>query len=456
MLALPLAGLLVAAALPSFNRLIGADIRFDARHDGIAILIAVLFTLGVAVLAGSYPAVHLSRFRPIAALRERLSPGTASYRLRQALVIFQFAVSTGLVIGTVLIQRQLDYVRTVDLGLDDEQMLIVYLWGSPVVNSAEAFRSAVLDRPYVSGAALSSNVPMREQASAFGARRDKADDLEMDRILSVDDAFIDTYGMHMREGRTFESTLSESKDIVPVIVNETAASALGALNRGPVTGGRFTLSGVNAEVIGVVEDFHSSSLHERVTPLMLKPAPSSGRGMYYVSIRLDTDDILSSMDDLTDVWKTFAPHHPMDAFFLDEVYEGMYQAEDRLGDIFFVFTGIGLFIACLGLYGLAAFSAEQRTREIGIRKVLGATPAAILRLLSRDFMMLVLIGVVFSVPIAWFGASRWLDDFAYRTSVPAWLFIACGLGAAAIALLAVSYQSLRAASLDPAETLRHE
>jgi putative ABC transport system permease protein len=441
-----------ALALPLFNTLSGKDLTWQPDTIPSLVPFLLLFGLIVGVLAGSYPAFFLSSFKPIAVLKGKFASQPGSRSLRSGLVVVQFAISICLIIGTAVVYQQLKFIQNKKLGYQKEQVLVLSeAWA--LGNNQQIFRSELLRDPRVVQVSVSGYVPAGPSYNNnyLVYPDNQATQLVHTLRYEVDPEYIPTLGMQMAYGRNFSRDFGN--DSTGVIINETAASVLGwknnALNHSI---SRTSNEGVikTFRVIGVVKDFHFRSLHEKITPLVM--TLGNGAGTMLVKIKpQDTPGLLSSMSDM---WNQFKPEQPFSYTFLDERFNNTYKAEQKTGQILGVFAALTIFVACLGLFGLATFTAEQRTREIGVRKVLGASVTSIVTLLSRDYIKLVGIAMLFAIPVAWYAMDRWLQDFEYRINVSWVIFVLAGLLASAVAILTVSFQSVKAALLDPVKSLK--
>jgi putative ABC transport system permease protein len=446
---------IVVLALPAFNQLSGKSLEistaFHQRMPFYLILLAVL----TGFLAGSYPSFFISAFQPIQVLRGKMKIGIKSGMMRSALVIFQFTASIFLIIGTIVVFKQLRYIQTKNLGFNKEQVLILdnaYL----LRKQAKTFKEQMKSYPQIFNASISGYLPvpsMRSNNGIFpeGKRDDEHSTSFQNWIVDYD--YLETMGMKLVEGRFFSQEFST--DDQAAVINQSVAKQFGW----PDPVGRRLGRIINQKgdiklytVIGVMEDFHFESLRENIGPLVMFLGESRGN----ISFRLKAQDVSSVIGLLEQQWKQFLPNQPFEYSFLDERFEQMYQSEQKIGKIFTVFAILAIFIGCLGLFGLAAFTAEQRTKEIGIRKVLGATSPRIIRLLLREFVILVGIANLIAWPIAYLVMNRWLTDFAYRTSPHILIFIFAGILTLVVSLLTVSFQAVKAALADPIRSLRYE
>ncbi len=452
-----LALLLAQAALPAFNYLFGMELSFAEAGIGWLLLLGAA-ALGVGVLAGSYPALYLSGFEPTRVLKGYVGRGRSGAWLRKGLVVLQFAVAVALLIGTAVVFQQLHYTQQKDLGFEGEQVVTT----SVPDEGSEAFRREVLAHPGVASATVANAVPGRFYLTFFAGPDAVSSDMQADTSKSiafhpafVDYQYVETLGMELVAGRDF-SRERPSDEERAYLLNETAVEALGWTPEEAI-GKSFSSRGdTPGEVIGVVKDFHTESLHERIEPVVIQL--HEVRGMSASSVlaaRLTPDAIQAGLRHIEEVRARFTDE-PFEYTFLDAEFAEMYRTERRLGQVFGGFAGIAILLACLGLFGLAAFAAERRTKEIGIRKVLGASVTSIVMLLSKDFLKLVVVAFVIAVPVAYFAMSRWLEDFAYRIEIGPWLFVGAGVLALVIALATVSYQAVKAALADPVDALRSE
>lgn len=446
-----LALLWVVLALHPFSALSGKALDFSALLQPWLIATTLGCTLVVGGLAGSYPAFYLSSFRPAEVLKGGRLSVLKGQTIRNALVVFQFTMSIALAIATLLIYQQLTYTRSKQLGLDKENVLIVSN-ANHLESGTNSFLQKVATMAAVQQASASTFVfPGIDEVKYF--RKQGADQDYSLNAVGIDENFIDTYRMTLLEGRNF--SLDYPADTAQVILNETArrvfdleqpiGSFITYYNEGEY---------IPYEVVGVVKDFNYQSLHHVVEPLAFF---FGDKIKFYVSMRLAPGNAQQAVQTIEKAWKSAAPGAPFEYSFLDEDYDKLFRAEQRLGKVFTVFTALAMMIACLGLLGLAAFSAERRTKEIGVRKAMGASSWSIMLLFSRDFVYLVLIAFAIAVGPTYYAMSRWLDNnFAYHTTIGAGTFIIAGLAALLIAWLAVGYQSFRAAGTNPAQSLRNE
>lgn len=445
---------LVAAGLPAFNALSGKALAFgDLGSPGVAALIAGVFVL-VSVVAGSYPAFYLSRFEPVRALRGGSRSGRGTAWLRQGLVVVQFGVSTVLVVGTVVALSQMRYLGSQELGFDKEHLVILPL-NDPILRERYAAMEEALRRsPAVAATAATSQIPGHlGWTSQFHAEGLAEADEFLVKGMPAEAAIVDALGVELVAGSGFGATPpAPDSGAFRFVLNEAAVRRLGWTPE-EALGRRVAVDVRWGEVVGVARDFHFRSLHETIEPLAIWYDPDHVANLV---VRLAPGDPRAAMAHVGAVWAEFAAHRPFSYRFLDDVYDGLYRNDERLGRLAALFAGLALFVACLGLFGLASFTAERRTKEVGIRKVLGATVPGLVGLLTRDFAALVAIAFVIGAPVAWLVASRWLDGFAYRIALGPGLFVLAGVALLLIAVLTVSTQALRAATSDPVKALRYE
>lgn len=456
--ALVLAVVLVWLALPFFNGL--ADKNLTLSFTEVPWLLPGLLLLGlvVGILAGSYPAFFLSSFKPISVLKGgthlNFSKGRHSISLRGTLVVVQFCISIILIVGTTVVYQQLHFIQNTKLGYDKAQVLVVqgtYRLGQ----NEQLFRKQLLQDSRVVDATVSGYVPagpsLNNNFMVYGD--DKVNEFTKGIRYDVDESYIPTLGMTMAAGRNFSPDFAT--DSSAIILNETAAREMGwgkeAIGH-TVTRPNNEGTKTTYRVIGVVKDFHFKSLHERITPLMMTLGHNGGA----ILAKVKTRDLPALLTSVEKQWKTLVADEPLDYSFLEENFNATYRAEQKTARILGLFAGLTIFVACLGLFGLATFTAEQRTKEIGVRKVLGASVTSVVALLSKDFLKLVAIAIVIASPIAWYTMNAWLQDFAYKIDISWWVFALAGLLAVAIALFTVSFQSVRAALRNPVESLQSE
>jgi putative ABC transport system permease protein len=445
---------------PVFNQFTGKDLSLSALNKGwFWALAAGIVVLG-SLLSGSYVAFVLSSYKPMATLRGKVGQSNNGYSLRKGLVVFQFAISVVFIIATIVLYKQLVYMRTESLGMKLEQLLVIQ--GPTVSSEGQAernftFKNQLRTLPFVKKVAASNNVPGRgynfSAAGITPQNPSPGDEKKGFNMFIADEQFFDTYGISFAAGQSFsENDAIKSWNNVPkVILNEKSAAQLKFKDAESAIGKKI-LWGKEYEVIGVVKDYHHLSLHSTIEPVIYLASVSYS----YFTVQTDLANIQDKIATIEKMYKAAFPGNPYEYFFADETFNQQYRSEQDLGSIFIVAALIAIFIACLGLFGLAAFSARQRIKEIGIRKVLGASVTDITSLLSKDFIVLVIVAILIGSPVAWWGMSRWLQDFPYRTTIDWWVFLVAGLAAVVIALATVSTQAIRAALTNPVNSLKTE
>ena len=456
-LAFVLALLLTLLSLPYFNDISAKTFSLGSLLKPQLLPFLLLLPFAVGLLAGYYPAFFLSSFRPIEVLKTKINAGFKRSNLRNLLVTFQFVTSLVLVIGTGIVYQQLNYIQNKKLGFDKDQVLIINGTGALATNR-DVFKNEIAQIAGVKSASYAGYLPVSNSSrndNTFSkeAVMDMKNGFNM-QVWNVDYDYVPTLGMEIIKGRNFSKSFGA--DSSAVIINETTAKLLGYEN--PIGKKLYTSNGPSAglnivyEIVGVVKNFHFESLRQQVGPLCMR----LGNNNWATAFKINTNDIPSLLSKIEAKWKTLAPEMPFSYQFLDESFDQMYRAEQRVGKVALSFAILTVLIACLGLFGLVTYMAEQRTKEIGIRKVLGASVPSIIQLLSREFLILVVISVVIASPIAYYAMSQWLTEFAYRIELSWWMFIGAGALAIAIALLTVSYQAIRAALMNPIHSLKSE
>lgn len=455
-LSLGLAMILTRITIPLINNLTGLTLKFGQLLTPVVMLTLIGGSVLVGLAAGMYPAFVLSAFRPVATIKGMRRSGSHGFALRTVLVITQFAISVALIFGTLVISRQFNFMKNQYLGFEKEQKLILPLRGGiSVKENYESVKDFFSNHPSIAGATVSSSVPGRGVSnfaiSLVGEEESKNQSMFH---LYFDHDFIPQYGIEMVAGRAFQKEIRT--DIQGAfLINEAAIKAFGWRSPEEAIGKRLQtgFGGRTNPIIGVTKNFHYRGLQSEVEPLVMEFHPSVFR---YLTLSINISDLKETLAFVESQWKAMFPGYPYESFFLDTDFDQQYKAEEQVGNIFGIFTFLGLFIACLGLLGLASFTAESRTKEIGIRKVLGASTAGIAVMLSKQFTKWVLLSSIIAWPVAYYFMDRWLKNFAYRTSIDIATFIISGLLVLVIALLTVSYQSVRAAVANPADSLRYE
>ncbi len=456
-IALVLALVLTVLMLPYFNQLAAKDIKLQFITNPWLLPVLLLMVLITGLLAGSYPAFYLSSFKPIQVIKGKLAAGFKTSWFRSGLVVFQFAISIILIVATMVIYKQLHFIQSHKTGFNREQVLVINNSG-PLGNKAKAFREEVVKLPGVENVTMTGYLPTngwRNDNPVFTTPTlDQKTAVSM-QTWDVDEQYIPTLGMEMVTGRNF--SLQFPTDSSGIIINEAGARLLGF--KDPIGKNLYFLNDLSNKndvsvlhVIGIVKDFNFSSLRQQVTPLALMLDYNHGN----TALRISSNNIPHLVSMIEKKYKAMAPGEPFNYSFMDEDFNNLYRTEQRMGVIAITFSALAILIACLGLFGLAAYAAEQRTKEIGIRKVLGATVSHITAMLSKDFLKLVIIAAVIAFPLAWWVMHTWLQDFAYRTNISWWVFIIAGGLAALIAIVTVSFQTIKAAIMNPVKSLRTE
>jgi putative ABC transport system permease protein len=450
-----LAALLLAAILqPVFKELSGKELLLFYSPGLLLLLFAITFVLGI--LSGIYPAFLITAYKPAEVLKGKLTSTSEGARLRKSLVVLQFTISIILIAGILVVNSQLSYIQHKDLGYKKDALLTLKTNGNTdVIQNYEAFKNAVLSKPFVTGITTSNAI----LAGGLGNRGVTTVSGNGDRITSIlynlkaDENYINVYGMKMVAGRNFYSNITT--DSTSYIINEAAVKSFGWKNAEDAINKPFSATGKEGRVIGVVKDFHFNSLHQQVEPLVIMPRLPDQR-FSQISVRIAMNDPQKAIDWIADNWEKNFPGALLEYGFMDKKLNDQYLAENRFSKFFLYFSIFSLIIACLGLFGLTAFTVRQRVKEIGIRKVLGASVSGITTMLSTDFLKLVFISAIIAVPVAWYVMNKWLQDFAYRINIEWWVFVVAGLAALLIALITISFQSIKAAIANPVKSLRTE
>jgi len=453
-LALALAVGFVLAALPAFRAFVERDIAFDPFRDAALMPALILLAAAVGAAAGSYPALFVSAFRPVSAIKGTGATRAKGRGLRNGLIVFQFAASIALIICTVGVRSQLAFIRNTDMGYDRDQVLVLTPRGG-VRSGLEPFKNELRSHPAVASVASSSCLPNNVTSSTIAQWPGQPEDARIPiYVVDADYDFPELYGLELLRGRSFSRDFPADAGGA-YLINEAARKALGWDD--PV-GREFGRKGHESaeprgKIVGVLKDFHMHSLHLSIMPLYIFLDPARANR---VSIKLRGGDITAALAFVRRTWEKFAPEYPFEYSFFDDIFDRAYRVERRLVTMFGVFAGLAVLIACLGLLGLAAFTAEQKTKEIGIRKVLGASTAGVITLLSRDFMKWVLAANVVAWPIGYFAMRSWLGNFAYRIDLTVPMFLGATLAAFLLAAAVIGLQTYRAAAANPAESMRYE
>lgn len=459
MIALILSFILAAILLPYFNELSERNLSMTALVKPSVLLVALFILTAISLLAGSYPALVLSRFQPVKVLKGAFRNSASGTWIRKSLTVFQFTVSAFLIITTFVLQRQLDYIQTKKLGYDRDHVVVLPM-DARTNEKAELFKTMIRQNPEVMAVSKSYTTPVNIQGGYSMSNSPGNENAMSVKANPVDEDYIKVNNLSIIAG-----TDLTHQDLVDVdyrdtarklyfhyVLNESAAKALGWKPEEAIGKKMFLGNQRPGEVKAVIKDFHFASLHSAVEPLVLFP-DNWGSVM---QVKITGNNMQQTIAHLEKTWKELAPHRPFQYSFMDEDYDKMYASEIRTGDVFKVFASIAILLACMGLFGLSAYSVQQKTKEIGIRKVLGASSTRITVLLVNQFVKLVLLSFVIAVPVAWILSEKWLSSFVYRTDIPVYIFLIAGLALVFVALFTVGAQALRAALSNPVKSLRAE
>lgn len=444
--------------LPLFNQLANKSLQMPF-YSPVFWGIVVLATFLLGLFSGSYPAFFMARFIPVKVLKGSGAHSVGGGSTRNALVIFQFAISVFLIIATLVVYQQLSYIKNKDVGFGKDQVLVINdVFAMTINNKEQTFKAAVKNLGQVQNATLSGFLPTPSSRSDTSFLR--AENRDQEKAINMqewraDYDYIPTLGLEIIAGRNFDSQFAT--DSTAILLNETAVSILESTPEDIL--GKQLVYNINSEqgeriytVIGVIKNFHFESLRNDIGALSIMPGSRAGR----LSIKLREGNLNQTIAQIENIWNEMAPGQPFSYYFLDDSFNDSYEAEQRLGQIFMVFTILSILIACLGLFGLAAFNAQKRVKEIGVRKVLGASVGQIIYRLSIDFLKLVGIAILVALPIGWLAMDRWLEDFAFRINIPWWALASAAILAIVIAIVTVSWQSIKAAMANPVKSLRTE
>jgi putative ABC transport system permease protein len=450
--------IIVSSILKVFNIVSGKELDFSSLVTPQFIIAMILVTLIAGLISGIYPALYLSAFRPIKVLKGDLSSGMKSGWFRKVLVIVQFTLSVFLIIGTVIIYRQLNYMKSKDLGYDRENMFYFQMRGQ-IKDNYQTIKDEFLRDPQVLGVSAASHQPHQIGSNSDGGDWDGRDP-DMDVLIGnniVDYDFTETMKIELKDGRSFSiefpGDMASMEDTsANFMINEVLEEIMEKEN---AVGERFQMWGMQGRIVGVMKDFHYHSVRTKIEPLIFMLGFEEY--LSWIVVRVAPGDLTKTMKDLEKTWTEIMPGYPFDYSFVDESIDQMYRTEERLGTLLKYFTILAIIIACLGLFGLASFTAEQRTQEIGVRKVMGARVSTVMMLLSKEFSVLVIISCLIAIPASLLVMGKvFLQNFEYRTDMAWWIFLAASMAALLIAVLTVSYQAARAALTNPADALRYE
>jgi putative ABC transport system permease protein len=440
-----------AMLIPSFDALAGKPVSTGLFHHPADLLVFLGIAVGIGLLAGIYPALVLSGFRPVVVLKGRFATGSRGFLLRRSLVVFQFVISIAFIAATFIIKEQLSYLRNHPLGFDNKQMLVIPTYGD---EHKLALKTEIDRLPGVLSTGFCSSTPGGNMMYALSNLENKKGVLQTENInlYVVDFDYIRQHRIPIVAGRDFSPSFP-TDSTQALIINEHAVKELGYQKPEDAIGRHFSSYSRDGRVIGVMKDFNYYSLHDSITPLGMLIAPNDAN---ILSVHVNTPELPAMIAKIEAVWKKIMPIRPFNYYFEDEIFNRQYQDEDRFGRLFVDFSILAILISCLGLLGLASYSTLQRTREIGIRKVLGASVAGIVKLLSGEFLLLVGLALVIAVPLCWFFMHRWLADYYYHIAFPWWLLGSAGALAILVTLLTIGFQTIKAALANPVKNLRNE
>ncbi len=442
--------ILIELLLPAFNILMGKELEFSISGNTDVFLMFLALVILLGLVSGSYPALFLSSFKASSVLKGMPGTGISSRLFRNILVIIQFSLAVILIISSLVVLRQVDYIRNKNLGFSKEHLLVVPLRSSELRKDYRTLKEELGKLPYVLDVSASQNYPGATfSGNGYRFPDEGSDEEKLFASIDVDEDFMTTYRMEIIQGRNFSS--DHATDDMALLINEETCRILGwddPLGKDVVFNGT-----PGYKIIGVVKDFYFTSLHQEILPVIIS---YRDHRFQYLTLRIVPENIQQTVRSLQQVWTGIDPDRPFDFFFLDETFENLYKNETRMKGIFGFFTLLAILIALLGLYGLSAFLTEQKTKEIGIRKVMGASVAGVTSLLSWNFLRIVLLANVLGLPAGYLVMNRWLQDYAYHTNMPAWIFILAVIISVAIALLTVFYHALRSSLANPADSLRYE
>lgn len=455
--------ILIYLLLPVLNNFTEKNIVFDLFTNPVIPFLLIGLTLIVGVVSGFYPAIFLSNFKPVKVLKGNVSsnnePGKIPW-LRHGLVVIQLSLSVLLIISAIVVIEQVNYLHNKDLGFNKEQIMFFPMQGQKLKNNYETFKNELAQVNGVSGVTVGYGFPGDAHGDGLISIEGRAEQKPIkSTLMMVDEDYIKTLGLQLISGRDFSKDIKTDKD-KSFIINEAAVKDLGFVTAEKAIGQTITWptwakfdSLKKGQIIGVVKDFHFKSLYETVEPAVLQIYPNA---YSKVAVKLKSAGIENAIAQIKTIWQGYSPDFPIEYNFLDESFDKMYKEDDKLKSLLWIFTAITIFVACLGLFGLAAYAAERRKKEVGIRKVLGASVNGIFFLLSKDFIKLVLIALVIASPIAWYFMNDWLQDFAYRIDISWWIFVIAAISAILIAIITISFQAIKAALSNPIKNLRTE
>ena len=450
---------LAALLLPIFNKLADKNLLIADLVQPVIIFIALCIALVIALLAGSYPALILSRFQPVRVLKGSFKNTSSGAWLRKSLIVFQFSISIFLIVATFIIQRQLKYIQNKKMGYDREHVMVMNI-DQKIIDKIDLFKTELKSNGDILGVSKAQSTPVSILGGYAMYKGDQQEQQAMSvKACPVDDEYIKVNNLQVIAGTDLskqdilDAEIEDyTKCYYHYILNESAAKAMGWKRQEAIGKKMFLGSQRPGEVRAVIQDFHFASLHNPIEPLVLFPG---GWGNVLL-VKTSGNNLASTISFIEKKWKELAPHRPFEYRFMDDDFAKLYASELKTGKVFNIFSGLAILLACIGLFGLAAFSAQQRIKEIGVRKVLGASVYGLIALLSKDFLKLVVISIIIATPLAWWAMNKWLQDFSYRVTIGWWVFALAGFIALLIALLTVSSHAIKAALANPVKSLRTE
>ncbi|MGD2245630.1 MAG: ABC transporter permease [Candidatus Aminicenantes bacterium] len=450
--AIPASLILVEILSKSMGSIFGEQLNVNYLKNPLICLGLFITVIFLGFFSGTYPAFFLSSFSPSSVLHGKIKAGVKGHLFRKILVVVQFSISVSLITGTLIIHDQLNFVQNENLGFNKDNVVFIPLHDGGMKKNFLPFKMRLLQNPDVLNVSASTSIPsIAPGLGAYIPQGQSEDDAVAVRHLLCDYDFIPTFELKIKDGRNFREDITTDKKQA-LIINETAAKYLGWEE--PVGQVLINRAG-NNKVIGVIKDFHFRSKHQKIEPLVLSLIPDY-RYIYYVSLKIRGGNIKQTLDSINKAWRSFSPRRPFEYFFLNESFDRLYRSEMRTSRLFDFFTGMAILIACLGLFGLAAYTGEQRTKEMGIRKVLGASVYNIFYLISSEFTKWIILSSFIAWPLAYYFMSKWLENFAYRINISLLTFVLSAVIALLIALITVSYQAVKTALSNPVESLRYE
>jgi putative ABC transport system permease protein len=451
LIAFALAVTLCVLLLPLFNQLAGKVISNSIFSNPRQVISLFFLSIGIGIVAGFYPSIVLSSYKPVNVLKGRFATGNKGMLLRKSLVVFQFTISVVLIIATIVVYLQLSYMRNQDLGFSKDQVMVI---NTNYDKNKGVFKESLSSVPGVISSAFSSSVPGSGHTSAYSEMQNKAGDIQKTNLDTyfVDFDYLNQFKLKIVAGRGFSREFP-TDSTQAMVINETAARSLGYNKPAEAVGRNFNQWGRKGSIIGVLKDFHYHSLQQSIKPLVMR---IETWGFPLISIKMSSKDLGATVKAVEGKWKQLIPNRPFEYYFLDDFLYKQYKAEDNFGNLFLNFAILAIFISCLGLLGLASYSTIQRTKEIGVRKVLGASVSGIVSLLSKDFIKLIFIAIIVATPVAWLAMHQWLAIFAYKIVISWWVFLVAGLLAILVAMSIISFQAVRAALMNPVKSLRTE